>query len=149
MEWCPFFSKIDCKWSPDACTGYAKRHVLFSADEMVCTHTLYNEAWAGNLPIGIMELPEAVKRKHYQSAKPQNYIELHRKEHIIQVCGAVTNGVHDDRMQTIKEFRWLGTFPCSFVSDTTTVDATRGSWKKRILDALLPGHLLIACYNPL
>lgn len=38
---------------------------------MVCTHTLYNEAWAGNLPIGIMELPEAVKRKHYQSANPR------------------------------------------------------------------------------
>ncbi len=101
---------------------------------MVCTHTLYNEAWAGNLPIGIMELPEAVKRKLYQSAKPhenkKNYIELHRKEHIIQVCGAVTNGVHDYRMQTIKEFRWLGTFPCSFVSDANTVDATRGSWNK-------------------
>ncbi len=38
---------------------------------MVCTNTLYNEVWAGNLPIGIMELPEAVKRKHYQSAKPR------------------------------------------------------------------------------
>ena len=59
------------KWSLDACTGYAKRHGLFSADEMVCTHTLYNEAWAGNLPIGIMELPEAVKRRHYQFAKPR------------------------------------------------------------------------------
>lgn len=59
------------KWSLDACTGYAKRHGLFPGNEMVCTHTLYNEAWAGNLPIGIMELPEAVKRKHTQSAKPQ------------------------------------------------------------------------------
>ena len=59
------------KWSLDACSGYAKRHGLFPGNEMVCTHTLYNEAWAGNLPIGIMELPEAVKRKHTQSAKPQ------------------------------------------------------------------------------
>ena len=129
----PFFSKIGCKCSPDACTGYAKHHGLFLVDEMVCTHNLYNEAWAGNLPIGIMELPEAMKRKHYQSAKPRenkkNYIELHRKEHIIQVCGAVTNGVHDYRMQTIKEFRWPGTFPCS-LKPATTVDATRGSWNK-------------------
>ena len=31
------------KWSLDACVGYAKRHGLFSADEMVCTHTLYEE----------------------------------------------------------------------------------------------------------
>ena len=59
------------KWSLDACTGYAKRHSLFPGNDMVCTHTLYNEAWAGNLPIGIMELPEAVKRKHTQSAKPR------------------------------------------------------------------------------
>lgn len=38
---------------------------------MVCTRTLYNEAWAGNLPIGIMELPEAVKRKRTQPANPR------------------------------------------------------------------------------
>ena len=59
------------KWSLDACAGYAKRHGLFPGNEMVCTHTLYHEAWAGHLPIGIMELPEAVKRKHTQSAKPR------------------------------------------------------------------------------
>ena len=58
-------------WSLDACVGYPKRHGLFSANEMVCTHTLYNEAWAGNLPIEIMELPEAVKRKHSQSSIPR------------------------------------------------------------------------------
>lgn len=61
----------DHKWSLDACTGYAKRHNLFSNDEMVCTHTLYNEVWAGNLPIGIMELPEAIKRKQARPAKPR------------------------------------------------------------------------------
>ena len=59
------------KWSLDACVGYARKHSLFPADQMVCTHTLYNEVWAGNLPIGIMELPEAVKRKRTQSAKPR------------------------------------------------------------------------------
>ena len=59
-----FLNKKEQKWSLDACTGYAKRHGLFQCNEMVCTHTLYHEAWAGNLPIGIMELPEAVKRKH-------------------------------------------------------------------------------------
>ena len=37
------------KWSLDACVGYARLHELFPADEMVCTHTLYNEVWAGNL----------------------------------------------------------------------------------------------------
>ena len=37
---------------------------------MVCTRTLYREAWAGNLPLGITELPEAVKRKRTQASKP-------------------------------------------------------------------------------
>ena len=59
------------KWSLDACVGYAKRHGLFPRGEIVCTRTLYHEAWAGNLPIGIMELPEAVKRKHAQTSKPR------------------------------------------------------------------------------
>ena len=57
------------KWSLDACVGYARHHRMFSRSEMVCTRTLYREAWAGNLPIGITELPEAVKRKHTQAPK--------------------------------------------------------------------------------
>ena len=40
------------KWSLDACCGCAKRHCLFSENEMACTHTLYNMVWAGLLPIG-------------------------------------------------------------------------------------------------
>lgn len=59
------------KWSLDACVGYARRHGLFPQSEMVCTRTLYREVWAGNLPLGITELPEAVKRKRAQSPKPQ------------------------------------------------------------------------------
>lgn len=38
---------------------------------MVCSRTLYREAWAGNLPIEITELPEAIKRKRTQSYKPR------------------------------------------------------------------------------
>ena len=30
---------------------------------MSCTHTLYNELWAGNLPISVTEVPDALKRK--------------------------------------------------------------------------------------
>lgn len=59
------------KWSLDACSGYAKLHNMFSCDEMVCTRTLYSEVWAGRFPVGITELPEAMKRKHMQSAKPR------------------------------------------------------------------------------
>ena len=47
------------KWSLDACVGYARLHGLFPADEMVCTRTLYNEVWAGNLDLSVTELPEA------------------------------------------------------------------------------------------
>lgn len=51
------------KWSPDACVGYARKHKLFPAEEMVSTKTLYNEIWAGNLVLRPLELPEALKRK--------------------------------------------------------------------------------------
>jgi len=51
------------KWSMDACVGYARKHQLFPADEMVSTKTLYNEVWSGNLQLSVMELPEALKRK--------------------------------------------------------------------------------------
>lgn len=51
------------KWSIDACVGYALRNKLFPENEMVCTKTLYNEVWAGNLSFNVLELPEAIKRK--------------------------------------------------------------------------------------
>ena len=51
------------KWSLDACCGYAKLHDLFEATEMVCTRTLYNMVWRGDVSIKPTELPEALKRK--------------------------------------------------------------------------------------
>ena len=57
-------------WSIDACVGYARRHKLFPESEMVCTKTLYNEVWAGNLDLSVMELPEALKRKkHHKNTR--------------------------------------------------------------------------------
>ena len=54
------------KWSIDACVGYARKHKLFPEEKMVCTKTLYNEIWAGNLSLNILELPEAIKRKKHR-----------------------------------------------------------------------------------
>mgnify|MGYP001509508509 FL=1 len=61
------------KWSLDACVGYARLHKLFSAEEMVCTHTLYNEVWAGSLDLSVTELPEAMKRKQHKDSKPREH----------------------------------------------------------------------------
>ena len=61
------------KWSLDACVGYARLHGLFSAEEMVCTHTLYNEVWAGSLDLSVTELPEAMKRKQHKDSKPREH----------------------------------------------------------------------------
>ena len=72
------------KRSLDACVGYAKRHSLFPRNEMISTRTLYHEAWAGNLPIGIIELPEAIKRKHAQTSKPR---ENRKKYGKALICG--------------------------------------------------------------
>lgn len=60
------------KWSVDACVGYARRHKLFPAEEMVSTKTLYNEIWGGNLALSITELPEALKRKKHHKTVRKN-----------------------------------------------------------------------------
>ena len=61
------------KWSLDACVGYARLHGLFAPEEMVCTHTLYNEVWAGKLSLTATELPEALKRKQHKDSKPREH----------------------------------------------------------------------------
>lgn len=52
------------KWSLDACVGYARKHELFTADKIPCTKTLYNELWAGNLPITPLDVSEALTRNN-------------------------------------------------------------------------------------
>ncbi|NCC02064.1 MAG: IS30 family transposase [Clostridia bacterium] len=59
------------KWSLDACVGHARLHKLFPEDQMVCTRTLYNELWAGNLPLSVTEVPEALKRKQAKEKHPR------------------------------------------------------------------------------
>ena len=68
------------KWSLDACVGYARLHKLFPADEMVCTHTLYNEVWAGNLDLSVTELPEALKRRQHKDSKPHEHKKAYGKD---------------------------------------------------------------------
>lgn len=55
------------RWSLDACVGYARRHKLFPEDQIPCTKTLYNELWAGNLPITLFDVPEALSRSKRRS----------------------------------------------------------------------------------
>jgi len=59
-------------WSLDVCVGWAKRHKLFPNDQMLCAKTLYNELWAGNLPITPFDLPEALSRKHKRNHSCRN-----------------------------------------------------------------------------
>ena len=61
-----------CNWSIDACVGYARKHNLFPPSEMVCAKTLYNEIWAGNIDISVIELPEALKRKKHRKNVRKN-----------------------------------------------------------------------------
>ena len=67
------------KWSLDACVGYARLHKLFPKDQMVCTHTLYNELWAGNLPISLTEVPEALKRRQVKENRPRKNKKVYGK----------------------------------------------------------------------
>ena len=54
------------KWSLDSCVGYARLHKLFLENEMVCTHTLYNEVWL------ISSKGDAVARS-YQTQAAQGF----------------------------------------------------------------------------
>ena len=59
-------------WSLDVCVGWARRHKKFPKDQILCAKTLYNELWAGNLPLTPFDLPEALSRKHKSSHSRQN-----------------------------------------------------------------------------
>lgn len=47
----------------DVCVGYAKRHNLFSKDQVVCTKKLYNYVDTALLKIRNLDLPLKVRRK--------------------------------------------------------------------------------------
>lgn len=68
-------------WSLDACVGYARVQLLFKETEMVCTKTLYNELWAGNLPLSLFEVPDALKRRR---TKGKNHINKRPKGRSIE-----------------------------------------------------------------
>lgn len=61
------------KWSPDASIGYAKRHKLFTPEELVCASTLYQYIDDQRLEIRNIDLLEKTKRKtshqHHTKAK--------------------------------------------------------------------------------
>ena len=67
------------KWSLDACVGHARLHKLFPEDQMVCTHTLYNELWAGGLSLSLTEVPEALKRKQAKEKHPRENKKVYGK----------------------------------------------------------------------
>ncbi|MCQ4689557.1 IS30 family transposase [Clostridium sp. SL.3.18] len=60
------------RWSLDVCVGYARKHKLFPKEQIVCTRTLYNELWAGNLPLTPFDIPEALSRKPRKSVSRRN-----------------------------------------------------------------------------
>ena len=71
IEWVVNKVRID-GWSLDMCVGYAKRKMLFPSTLIVSTRTLYNELWAGNLPLTPFDLPEAISRKHKEKGHRKN-----------------------------------------------------------------------------
>ena len=59
-------------WSFDACVGRARKEQLFPEEQILSTKTLYNELWAGNLPLSPFDLPEALSRKRKRKPNRQN-----------------------------------------------------------------------------
>lgn len=63
VEWVAQKIKSQCKWSLDACVGFAKRNKLFRVENMVCTKTLYNALHRKLLPLTLFDVPDVLKRK--------------------------------------------------------------------------------------
>lgn len=59
-------------WTFDVCVGWARKKHLFLEEQIVCAKTLYNELWAGNLPLTPFDLPEALSRRSGQTRNRQN-----------------------------------------------------------------------------
>ena len=56
------------------------------------------------------------------------YLELPRTKHRCPACGALTDRVHDYRMQIIGIFPLTGQRYCTCASDVTAVTAASASW---------------------
>ena len=62
----------DERWSFDVCVGRARKEQLFPEEQILSAKTLYNELWAGNLPLSPFDLPEALSRKRKRKPNRQN-----------------------------------------------------------------------------
>ena len=63
-------------WSFDAAVGYAKRHCIFTRNEMVCTKTLYNYLHQGLLGVKAIDLPLVTRRSLRKSVSSKYKREL-------------------------------------------------------------------------
>ena len=59
-------------WSFDVCVGRARKEQLFAEEQIISAKTLYNELWAGKLPLSPFDLPEALSRKRKRKPDRQN-----------------------------------------------------------------------------
>ena len=71
IEWVIHQVRVE-HWTFDTCVGRARRKGLFPREQIVCAKTLYNELWAGNLPLTPFDLPEALSRKRKNNRPRQN-----------------------------------------------------------------------------
>lgn len=71
-------------------------------------------------------------------------LELSRQKHRCPACGALTDRIHDYRMQTIKEFQWAEKRFCTCVNAATGAAAVSASLKKTLFSlatTVLPADL--------
>lgn len=59
-------------WSLDVCAGYAKKHNLFTEEELVCAKTLYNALNQSRLPLSLFDVPELLSRKKSKPKQAKN-----------------------------------------------------------------------------
>ena len=85
---------LEERWSIDACVGYAHKHGLFPEESIVCTKTIYNAIWSGQLRLRPLDLPEALKRNSKSNRVRKNKKVLGRsiEERPEEVSKRITEG---------------------------------------------------------
>lgn len=82
------------RWSIDACVGYARKNELFPKELIVCTKTIYNAVWSGQIRLKPLDLPEALKRSSKLNRVRNNKKVFGRsiEERPVEVSKRITEG---------------------------------------------------------
>ena len=90
------------KWTLDARCGCAKRQCLFSENEMVCTHTLYNMVWDGLLGGSAWPADGVPRAEDAGGRIACTHRTAERKNYLLRLeCVLLKNGISEQQFSAL------------------------------------------------